>query len=177
MGIARVALTHPRAFVLGAALGALLIGSGFLLALMATSRASAMPGAPATVYACISLYTGQTRLLYPGQAANCNQNEYEVALSTANPGANVDLVARHWDHSLADGTSGAAQIVCQSGERAVGGGVELINDEGNASVSTDFVLNSSSPIGGNPPTGWRASYDWTAALSAYQARVTVLCMS
>ncbi len=177
MGMARTAMANPRVFLLGAGLGALLIGAGFVLAVLATGRASAAPGGPATVYACVNLYTGQTRLKYPGQPANCTASEFEVALSTDNPGANLDVVARHYDHSLSNGTAGAAQVACKSGERAVGGGVELMNDEGNAVVSHDFILNSSSPIGGNPATGWRASYEWTAALSAHTARVTVLCVS
>ncbi len=82
MEIVRLAVGQPRAFLLGVGTTAALIAVGFLLATVVRESTPAQAQVSGNVAACVSLYTGQARFMYPGREPNCNGSEFPVVLGS-----------------------------------------------------------------------------------------------
>lgn len=179
MGIARVALTNPRAFVVGLAVGALLIASGFLLALVATSQVGATHDGSGTYHACVSSYTGYTRIMPPGQPPNCTAHEFLVELGAGDPAANLTYVVRTGDEQELNANVGVGTVSadCLQGETAIAGGVDFRSSGGGGTHSSAFTAAANFPVN-SPPTGWQADYSHdTGPFPNVFAVGWVLCVS
>ncbi len=92
MGLTRSVQEQRRVFLVGLGTGAVLIALGFTLAFLTMSRVGATHDASGSVHACVNNYTGQARIMRPGQAPNCTGAEFLVELGGG--AAAVDVEAR-----------------------------------------------------------------------------------
>ncbi|MEZ4571614.1 MAG: hypothetical protein R2849_15035 [Thermomicrobiales bacterium] len=155
MKTARLAMSNPRAFVVGLALGALLISAGFIMALFATGQVGATHEDDSVVHVCVSRYTGAMR--HVEDPANCTAYETPVDLGAGDPAMTLTYTVRTvtTDPSTVF-ILGTDQVDCRPGETAINGGSRLTSDGGEFFASS-FKLSGGGLIG-SPPTGWLGSY-------------------
>ena len=176
MGIARLAIGNPRAFAMGLAVGALLIGSGFLMAVVTMGQVGATHDDSGTYHACVSKYTGATRIMPPGRPPNCSASEFLVELGAGDPAANLTYVVRS-DFFALNTVSGSrnASVYCDTGETALSGGFRYRLGD-STPFDGAFTPFGGGPIG-SPPTGWNAGYSYVSGPLDGQAELWVLCVS
>ena len=110
------------------------------------------------VVACVSIYTGHARFMYPGQPANCTAGEYPLELGSG--AGEADIASRiYYRESTINATAGSANISGVSCDDAndliLGGGV------GNnfTSLTNDIFVRGTRPNHNEgTPDGWTVSY-------------------
>ena len=165
---------------MGLAVGALLIGSGFLMAVVTLGQVGATHDDSGTYHACVSKYTGSTRIMAPGQPPSCTATEYPVELGAGDPADNLTYTVRTKSDDVSEfnGYSGRASVDCMEGETAINGGSRYRNNGTLFSIGLDFVNNSSGPSDGSRTT-WYTVFTYTAETLRPGATIEhwVLCVS
>ncbi len=184
MKYSRAAADFPRPFTLASAVGLLLLTLAALVAANKIRDTRANP-AEGTISACVSRYTGQTRVIQPGQTPNCSQAEVLVEWNGEGiqgppgppgpegaPGA-TNVTRRVSDEEFADpGGVETATVECLEGEQVTGGG--FVSDE-NPEELLPILLESDVSDAGN---GWKVKiYSFAFVPDGLGFRAVAMCAS
>lgn len=164
--------------VLGLAIGAGLAVTAYLLLTFGPQGASATHGGTNTVHACVSVYSGQARIMLPGQPPNCTATERLVDLAGGASAADPVYTVRTSTFSTSPGSSGitSQSTACLPGETAIGGGGWIDINGAQSNVGDVHFDGSSGPLG-TPPTGWLLSFSWDNFGSARTIVIAAICAS
>lgn len=180
----RADVDRPCWIKLGLVTTALAVAIGLVVAAAMTRKAEAEP-AQGTLAACVSLYTGQTRILYPGQSPNCSQYEFLVEWNgqgiqgpvgppgpQGEPGA-TNITRRVSAQAIVPpGGSNTATVECLEGEQVTGGG-HIVND--NTPELLPIILESDISDTGN---GWKVKiYSLAGEPDAMEIQAVAMCAS
>ena len=131
---------------LGIGLGAIIAAAALGLGRQSGSVEAQFGGG--THAACVSLYSGQARFMYPGQPANCTAGEFAIELGSGGADAGLDarltaLEAKVPDCLSEDGNQDAVFEGCNVHVRSGSGSTHgTLNGEGNLIVGYNENVNS-----------------------------------
>ncbi len=96
--VSRLALGLAVGLGTGAGLALVLVIAGVL----GTGEATATHDDSSVYHACVSKYTGATRIMRPGQPPNCSSAEFEVDLGAGDPAENLTYTVRTTTSDISD---------------------------------------------------------------------------
>ena len=141
----------PR-LVLGLGIG---LGVGIPLAIAAMLSGALGPAETTangggTVTACVSFFTGDVRMGYPGQSLTCSASEFPVELGAGHPADSLTYTVRKEGFPTENLFEwGALVVECEPGEVAISGSI-MHHDGDGSSGSVPIFEEGFHPLGDRP---------------------------